>query len=106
MTVHDDVPTVTARGELDIFTSRPLAAQLAELAGQAGAAVLDLSAVTLLDSVGLGVVLKAAGRFQRQGQTLVVVAPAGPARRVLDFAGVPGRITVVESLDDVPAVLA
>jgi anti-anti-sigma factor len=91
-----DFPTIVARGEIDLETSRGLSAELGELAGQPGDAVLDLSDVTFMDSVGLGVVLKAAGRFQRQGKRLVLVSPSGPARRVLDFAGVEGRVTVVE----------
>ncbi len=97
-----DFPTIVARGEIDLETSRGLASELGQLAGQPGDAVLDLSEVTFMDSVGLGVVLKATGRFQRQGKRLVLVAPHGPARRILDFAGVEGRITVVE---DHPAAL-
>ena len=96
-----EIPTVTARGEIDIVTSRRLATQLGELAGQPGDAVLDLSEVTLMDSIGLGVVLKAVGRFQRQGKRLVLVAPPeGRARRLLEFAGVEGR---AEIADDAPA---
>jgi len=93
---HSDFPTVVARGELDLVTSRGLAAELGELAGRSGDAVLDLSGVTFMDSVGLGVVLKAAGRFQRQDKRLVLVAPPGPARKLLEFAGVEGRVTVVD----------
>ena len=92
-----DLETVAPRGELDIASSRGVAARLGELAGQPGDAVLDLSEVTLLDSVGLGVVLKAVGRFQRQGKRLVVVAPpGGRVRRLLAFAGVEGRIEVAD----------
>ena len=101
-----DFPTISAQGEIDVVSSRPLAAQLADLAGQAGGAVLDLTQVTLIDSVGLGVVLKAAGRFQRQDKTLVLVAPPDtPARSILDFAGTDGRVTVVDSADEAASVL-
>ena len=98
-----DVPTVSPRGEIDIASSRTLAVRLGELAGQPGDAILDLTEVTLLDSVGLGVVLKAVGRFQRQGKRLVIVAPPeGRVRTLLAFAGVEGR---VEIADDHPAAL-
>ncbi len=98
-----DIPTVVARGEVDVASSRDLATRLGELAGSPGDAVLDLTQVTLLDSVGLGVVLKAVGRFQRQGKRLVLVAPpGGRVRDLLAFAGVEGR---VEIADDRPAAL-
>lgn len=100
------IPTVTARGVIDIETSRGLAAELGQLAGQSGDAVLDLAEVTFMDSVGLGVVLKAVGRFQRQGKRLVLVAPPGAARSLLDFAGVEGRVEVVDERDDAFAALA
>ena len=91
------IPTLVARGEVDVASSRDLAAQLGELAGRAGDAVLDLSEVTLLDSVGLGVVLKAVGRFQRQDKRLVLVAPpGGRVRDLLAFAGVEGHVELAD----------
>jgi anti-anti-sigma factor len=101
-----DLPILAAHGEIDVSTSRELAGRLHELAGQAGGAVLDLTDVTLLDSVGLAVVLKAAGRFQRQGKQLVLVAPPGQARTLLDLAGTGGRVPVVDSVEDAVAALA
>jgi anti-anti-sigma factor len=100
-----ELPTVVARGEIDITSSRPLAVRLGELAGKPGDAILDLTEVTLLDSIGLGVVLKAVGRFQRQGKRLVLVAPPdGRVRSLLGFAGVEGRVEVVD--DHAAAVAA
>ena len=99
--------TVRPVGELDLASSRELAARLGELAGEAGAtAVLDLSGVSFMDSVGLGVVLKAANRFHRQSKRLVIVAPPGPVRRMLDFAGVADRLSLVASRDELAAALA
>ncbi len=98
------ITTVVARGEDDIASSRALGARLGELSGAPGDVVLDLSEATLLDSIGLGVVLKAVGRFQRQGKRLVLVAPpGGRPRELLVFAGAEGR---VELADDQPAALA
>ena len=102
-----DVATAAPIGDLDLASSRDLASRLAEMAGEAGHhAVLDLTRITFMDSVGLGVVLKAANRFQRQGKQLVIVVPPGPVRRMLDFAGVADRLSLVESRDEVAAVLA
>ncbi|HEV2061291.1 MAG TPA: STAS domain-containing protein [Solirubrobacteraceae bacterium] len=103
---RSSVPTVAPRGALDLSSSRGLQVCLAELAGENGQeAILDLSRVSFMDSVGLGVVLKAASRFHRQGKRLLIVAPAGPAGRVLEFAGVSDRLPVVDSLDEARAQL-
>ena len=99
-------PVVAPKGELDLHSSRGLAARLHELAGdQAGDAIVDLTAVGFMDSVGLGVILKGANRFSRQGKRLHVVVPPGPVRRLLDFAGVGDRLAVTETLDEARAAI-
>ena len=99
-------PVVAPTGELDLHSSRDLAARLHELAGdQTGDAIVDLSKVGFMDSVGLGVVLKAANRFSRQGKRLHVVAPPGAVRRLFDFAGVGERLSVTETVDDARAAV-
>ena len=100
------VPTVAPVGALDLGTARGLQSRMAELAGEsANQAILDLSGVTFIDSVGLGVVLKAASRFHRQGKRLLIVAPEGPVLRILEFAGVTGRLPVVDTVDEARAVI-
>ncbi|HEX8085656.1 MAG TPA: STAS domain-containing protein [Solirubrobacteraceae bacterium] len=100
------VPTIAPTGALDLATSRGLQTRLAELAGESGQeAILDLSGVSFIDSVGLGVVLKAASRFHRQAKRLFIVAPPGPVHRILDFAGVTDRLAVVETVDEARAVI-
>lgn len=100
-TDHDapaDVPTIAPTGALELASARGLASRLGEVAGEAGrTAILDLSGISFMDSIGLGVVLKAANRFHRQGKRLIIVAPEGPVRRLLDFAGVVDRLAVVET---------
>lgn len=94
------VPVLSATGELDLHSSRGLATQLGELAGSPGNAVLDLSKVTFLDSVGLGVVLKAANRFRRQDkQLVVVVAPGGNVARLLELTATANTLAVEETRD-------
>ena len=100
-TLDSDVPVVALRGELDLVQARNLGTQLGELAGQPGtAAVLDLSDVTFMDSMSLGVVLKAAGRFRRQAKRFVVVAPPGPVLRVLELSGVRERLALAETREE------
>jgi anti-anti-sigma factor len=100
------VPTIAPKGALDLASSRGLQTRLAELAGETGQdAILDLSGVSFIDSMGLGVVLKAASRFHRQSKRLLIVAPPGPVQRILEFAGVSDRLPVVESVDEARAVI-
>ncbi len=100
------VPTVNPTGALDLASSRGLQTTLAQMAGENGHyAILDLSGVTFIDSVGLGVVLKAANRFHRQSKRLFIVAPEGPVHRILDFAGVSDRLSVVGSVEEAHAVI-
>ena len=103
MTPDDaSVPVLAPTGDLDLHTSRDLSARLGEMAGApAGDAVLDLTGLSFIDSVGLGVVLKAVNRFSRQGKRLVLVVPeTGNVSRLIDFAGMRERVTIVTSRDE------
>ena len=94
------VPVVAPAGDLDLVTARDLGTRLAELAGTPGDAVLDLSEVGFIDSVGLGVVLKAVERYRRQGKQLVLVVPPGGAiARLLEFSGMSSRVAAHDTRD-------
>ena len=95
------VPVVAPTKELDIASSRELAQRLSELAGSPGDAVLDLSQVGFMDSVALAVVMKAHNRFSRQGKSLyLVIEPEGNVDRVIQLAGMKGRLCVVASREE------
>ena len=102
MTAQPSVPVLAPTGDLDLSTSRDLAAQLSEMAGApAGDAVLDLTGLSFIDSVGIGVVLKAVNRFSRQGKRLLlVVEPETNVSRLFDFAGTRERVTIATSRDE------
>lgn len=94
-------PVLTPTGPLDLVTSRGLGSALGELAGTPGDAVLDLTGVDFMDSMGLGVVLKAISRFSRQGKQLhVVVAPGGNVARLLELTGTRERVSAAETRDE------
>ncbi|MEA2246346.1 MAG: anti-sigma factor antagonist [Solirubrobacteraceae bacterium] len=88
-------------GELDLHTVRALTPQLDEaVAADYPQVILDLSAVTLVDSTALGAIMQAEHRFRGQGRTLSVVAPNGSAAAVLlELTGLRGRFSVFPSRD-------
>jgi anti-anti-sigma factor len=88
-------------GELDLHTVRALTPQLDEaVSADYPHVILDLSAVTLVDSTALGRIMQAEHRFRGQGRTLSVVAPNGSAAAVrLELTGLRRSFSVFPSRD-------
>jgi anti-sigma B factor antagonist len=88
-------PAVIApEGELDLLSVPALVARL-NVAAQADQprVILDLSAVTLVDSTALGAIMDVQHRFNGQGRKLSVVAPNGSAAVVmLELTGAPSAV--------------
>ena len=62
--------------------------------------ILDLSAVTLVDSTALGAIIQVQHRFNRQGRKLSVVAPGGSAAAVLlELSGLRSHFSLFGSRD-------
>jgi anti-sigma B factor antagonist len=108
---HDPIDgghLVAASGELDVAATPRLSTVLAMAGNGAGQrVVLDLVAVDFIDSTALGTILKAAGQLEEGGHSLVVVAPDGPVRRLLEMTNLTGRFrlfpTRAEALAHRPA---
>jgi len=79
---------VTVAGELDVSTAPLLREQLIDViaAGSQQVAV-DMSAVSFIDSVGLGVLVGALKRLRRCDGDLRVAAPSDPVLRTLRISG-------------------
>ena len=90
----DRVATVVGSGELDLATAPQLSATVTEH-GDARLLVLDLNAVTFMDSTGVRVLIEADRICARSGSRLAVLAGDGPVRRVLDLCDVAGRLALV-----------
>jgi len=68
-----DVVTVRAMGNLDIYTASQLRQRLARHDPASGRVVLDASAVTLVDSAGLGTLMSFANRARQGGSRLTLI---------------------------------
>jgi anti-sigma B factor antagonist len=76
-------------GEIDVATSPRLRAELASVLDRgARTIVLDLSAMSFIDSSGLGVLVGALKRLrEQQGDDIVVRGLQDPVRRVFEITG-------------------
>lgn len=80
------VHVLSASGEIDLPNASLLREQIAQLPTDVTKVVIDLSAVTFLDSTGLGALVAATKRLSRGGQRCVVVCTLQIAKLV-DLTG-------------------
>ena len=80
--------TVFVRGEVDVYTAPQLREELYGIMGEGVTQLtLDLSAMTFIDSTGLGVVVGAIKRLREVGGELVLRSPSRSTRKVLEITG-------------------
>jgi anti-anti-sigma factor len=88
--------TVVLEGELDIAAVVELEPELEHLERDAPALiVLDLSALTFLDSSGIRMILAADARAREQGRRLALVPGPEPVHRIFELALLDRRLDFV-----------
>lgn len=98
---HDgDVVVVTPQGDIDLLTVAPIRAELETAQSQARIVVLDLRAVTFIDSSGVRLLVEAEHAAQRDGFAFSVVRGPAPVERLLDLAGLSDRLTLIDDPAD------
>jgi anti-sigma B factor antagonist len=108
MSYAPDLPRATLRwtgttaeialcGELDLAFADRLAGKLTMAFGTCPETlVVDLTAVSFLDSTCVGLIIDTHRRAVATGTRLVLIRPSGPARRALDLCAVDQVITCVD----------
>jgi anti-sigma B factor antagonist len=92
------VRLISVSGDLDLANQRGLRSALAEAAGdRSRELVLDLRAVTFLDSSALAVVLHAHHQFARQARAMACVVSPGPVQRLLQTSGLRDALLLCET---------
>ena len=88
--------TIYLSGELDQHEAQQTSACIAELLDEylPRDCVLDLSALSFMDSSGIAVIVRADRHSKNIGGRLWIENPAGQARRVLETAGLDRLIPV------------
>ena len=92
---------VTVTGELDLVTVPEVEALVAPVA-PSDRLVLDLRAVSFMDSVGVRLLMVLDIRARAEGWTLVVARSPGPVGRLLELCRMPDRVAVVGDPSEVP----
>jgi stage II sporulation protein AA (anti-sigma F factor antagonist) len=93
-TVSNGLDMVTVRGDLDCATAPRLRAALEGMDAAGRTVLIDLSATDFMDCAGVGVLAASHRRLRDLGGELVLEAPSGPVRRVLELTGLLDVITV------------
>jgi anti-anti-sigma factor len=103
-----DVVIARLAGELDLSNVHDIGDGLtAAVTSSTAGLVLDLSALTHLDSAGIRLLFDLRAQLATARQRLTVVVPDGaPIREVLDLAAVPAALPIFAELDDAVAAAA
>lgn len=101
--VEPDVSQVSLVGKLDPHAAQTMGERFrAETAGREGSVVVDLTGLTFITSLGIGLIIDCAAAVQRRGDTMVLVPPGGHVDDVLRKTGVyvivPMAVTVDKAL--------
>jgi len=96
---RDGVVVVSLAGELDLYNANTVREALLECcAEEPQRLVVELSAVTFIDSTALGVLIEARTRLpNRRG--FLLASPGLETRRALEISGLDRHFAVHESLD-------
>jgi anti-anti-sigma factor len=95
----DGCTVVFAVGEIDLATSPILREALVEALESRRHLVVDLSAVSFLDSTGLGVLIRTQKQIAATHQSMSLVGPTGMVAKVLRITRIDEAIPVHPNLD-------
>ncbi len=96
----DDFRIVDVAGEVDVFSAPELANQLTQLFDAGRRIVMvDLTAVTFLDSTGLGTLVAARNRAEEAGGQLPVIGSGDRVMKLFRITGLEDVFEIYPSID-------
>jgi anti-sigma B factor antagonist len=95
---------VKGEGELDAYAAPDLSGIFDDMPGNR--VVVDLAAVSFMDSTALGLVVRAVRVLGERGGEVRVVLPRGPARRIFEITTLDGALPVSSSREEALEELA
>jgi anti-anti-sigma factor len=101
MDERDDVVVGALTGEVDLSNAADLERTITEaVPNSARGLVLDLSALSYVDSSGIRLLLSLAGSLRWRGQELILAVPEGSScRRVFTLAGIGDSVPLEPNTD-------
>lgn len=98
---RDGLPVVFVEGEIDVATAPPLRERLQEqVAAGHATVVVDLTAVSFLDSTALGVLVGALKRSRQAGGSLPLVINEPRILKVFEITGLTEVFPIHPTLDE------
>jgi anti-sigma B factor antagonist len=95
-----EVPVVAVSGEVDVYSAPVLKERFGELLRDgASTLVVDLTAVSFLDSTGLGALVEARALTSEQGGTLPLVCTQDRILKLFTITGLDGVFAIHPTLD-------
>src|SRR5215207_3785129 len=91
---------VVPAGEIDLATVDVVRAEIDAARGETKLVVLDLRAVTFIDSAGVRLVLEGTRALAADGGELAVVRGTTEVRRVFGLVGLDGRVRMIDQPPD------
>lgn len=97
-TIFHDVAIITVTGELDLALCIKLTPELnAALRSSVRAIVIDLEAVSLVDSSGIALLLNALRHLDHSGRQLAIACPLGSPRRAFELTALDRQLPMHET---------
>ncbi len=101
-----DVAILTVSGDLDLASCIKLAPELnAALRSAARAILIDLEAVSLVDSSGIALLLNAFRHLEHTGRRLAIACPMGSPRRTFEVTALDRQLPLYETRQEALAAI-
>ena len=97
---YGDHVVVALDGELDIVDAESVMAVLAAVVARDPWIIVDLAALEFIDCCALGGLGRVQAQARQAGGDLMLAAPRGPVRRLLDLTGLIDVFSVHASVED------
>ena len=103
-TTRGDVRIITVSGELDIATSPQLRDVLSNAEEMHHLVVMDLTAVSFIDSTTLSVLIAGVRQLRESGDDLRLVGMQPQVARVIDVTGLSAVFPIYDNVEDAMSV--